>query len=246
MKLSSFIFPVLLNFSQIYWSRKIEKSANLSVKHRIQIARLSDPYVPIQENYRPWWHKCIYLKEFRNVVCSPVSKLVNMSIRTGTVPHLMKIAKVLSLYKSKECDDFTNYSPISLLPALSKILERVIYKRLYNCFTLNNVSNTSQYGFRSGHSTVHTVTEFVRHVIESIAWLFSRNICTSIKSFHTIIHSTLLQKLEQYGICGTPLKWFASYPSDKMHYVNYTNVKSELMNVTCGVPQGSVLGHYSL
>ena len=109
-----------------------------------------------------------YLKKLSSVVCYPVSKLVNMSIETGIVPNSMKIAKVIPIFKSKERDDFTNYRPISLLPALSKILERVIYKRLYNFLNLNNVLNTSQYDFRSGHSTVHAVTEFVQHVIEAI------------------------------------------------------------------------------
>ncbi len=69
-------------------------------------------------------------EEWISVVCYPVSKLVNMSMGTGTVPNSVKIAKVITIFKSKECDDFTTYRPISLLPALLSILERVIYKRL--------------------------------------------------------------------------------------------------------------------
>ncbi len=115
----------------------------------------------------------------------------------------------------------------------------MICKRLDNFLTLNNVLNTSQYGFRSGHSIIHAVIEFV--VIEAIE-KHEYTIGIYLDLSNTIIHLTLLQKLEQYGIRGTPLKWFESYLSDRMQYVNYNNVKSELMTVKCGVPQVSVQG----
>ncbi len=113
-----------------------------------------------------------YLKKLSSVVCYPVSKLVNVSIGTGTVPNSMKIAKDIYIFKSKDPIDFTNYRPISLFSALSKILERVIFKRVYKVLTLNNALNTSQYAFRCGHSTVHAITEFVQHVIGAIdGWM---------------------------------------------------------------------------
>ena len=78
----------------------------------------------------------------------------------GHVPDIMKIAKVIPVYKAKEQDLFSNYRPISLLPAISKILERVVYKRVYNFLKLNDIFYPSQYGFRSNHSTIDALTEF--------------------------------------------------------------------------------------
>ncbi len=125
-----------------------------------------------------------------------------MSIGTGKVPNSTQIANVIPIFKSQERDDFTNYGPMALLPAFSKILERVIYKRPYNFLTLNNVLNTSQYRFRSGHSIVHAVTEFVQHVIKAIEKReYTIGIYLNLsKAFDTKINSTLLQKLEHYGI----------------------------------------------
>ena len=89
-------------------------------------------------------------------------------METGNVPDDMKMAKVIPIYKNKDPNDLKNYKPISLLPSFSKILEKVIFKRLNRYFDENKLFFTSQYGFRQNHSTELAVTEFQDTIIENI------------------------------------------------------------------------------
>ncbi len=101
------------------------------------------------------------LKKLSECLAYPICLLINRSIQEGHVPDCMKIAKVLPLYKSKEKDQMTNYRPISLLPALSKVLEKVIHKRVYSFLNGNSRLYKHQYGFRKRHSTMDAVAQFV-------------------------------------------------------------------------------------
>ena len=156
----------------------------------------------------------------------------------------MKLAKIVPIYKSKDKEEFKNYRPVSLLPCISKILEKIIHKRLYNFLLLQNIFYESQYGFRPKHSTINAVTELSNHVINSI----DNKQCTLAvfldlsKAFDTIDHMTLLAKLAHYGIRGVALEWFRSYLTNRKQYVQIKDEKSATETITYGVPQGSVLG----
>ena len=187
----------------------------------------------------------ILIKQLGEVVSVPLSKIFNKSIAEGTFPKEMKLADIVPIYKSKDRLSCTNYRPVSLLPVVSKVLERIIYKRLYHHLLTNDLLYNSQYGFRNKHSTANAVTEFVGKVLYG----FEREECTLgvfldlSKAFDTIDHAILLDKLEKYGIRGLANSWFKSYLGNRWQQVKYTNkTRSDPLPVRCGVPQGSVLG----
>ena len=187
----------------------------------------------------------ILLKQLGEVVSLPLSKIFNKSITEGIFPKQMKLADIVPIYKSKDRLSCTNYRPVSLLPVVSKVLERIIYKRLYHHLLANDLLYNSQYGFRNKHSTANAVTEFVGKVLYG----FEKEECTLgmfldlSKAFDTIDHKMLLEKLEKYGVRGLANSWFRSYLGNRWQQVKYTNkIRSDPLAVQCGVPQGSVLG----
>ena len=99
----------------------------------------------------------------------------------------------------------------------------------------------SQYGFRKNRSTVNALTELVCHITNAIENKLSVFLDLT-NTFETIDHKMLLHKLECYGVRGLALHWFKSYITYRKQYVLYTNIQSQTLDITCGVPQGSVLG----
>ena len=184
------------------------------------------------------------LKKLACVIKLPISIAINKSLETGNVPDILKIAKIVPIFKAKDKQSLTNYRPISLLPNISKILEKVVHKRIYTFLTSKNILYNSQYGFRNNHSTNQAMAEFLSCVLKG----FEQNKYTLAlfldlsKAFDTIDHNILLQKLHHYGIRGIALDWVKSYLSGRVQYVEYNGVKSTQKPMICGVPQGSVLG----
>ena len=114
------------------------------------------------------------LKQLQASCSLPLSILINMSLGQGVVPDTMKLAKVIPIYKAKSKESLNNYRPISLLSNISKILEKVMHKRLCSFMNRHHLLCESQYGFRSNHSTVDAITEFVTKILPS---LDKREIC---------------------------------------------------------------------
>ena len=108
------------------------------------------------------------LKEIEHVVSRPLSIIIDQSLCTGIFPDILKIAKVIPLFKKDDDESFGNYRPISLLSSISKIFERVAFHQLYDYLTSNGLLYESQYGFRKYHSTELAALEFTDRITQEM------------------------------------------------------------------------------
>ena len=184
------------------------------------------------------------LKAVKNELLDPLMLIVNQSFSTGIFPDLLKIAKVTPLYKKGKNSLLENYRPISLLPSVSKVFERIMHNQIYEYFENSKLLYRSQYGFRRGHSTELAALELVDKILKEMdQGKIPINVYMDLsKAFDTLDHYILLEKLKYYGFHDKSLDLLKSYLCNRKQYVEYNNIKSDLMNITCGVPQGSILG----
>ena len=108
----------------------------------------------------------LILKSLKHEIAMPLEKIFNLSLETGIFPTLMKHAKVVPLYKGKEKDLSVNYRPISLLVTISKILEKIVYMRTYDFLDTSGQLYSSQYGFRSKHSSENAISELIGQIVK--------------------------------------------------------------------------------
>ena len=182
------------------------------------------------------------IKAVQASISTPLAHLINNSLRTGTMPTQLKRAKVVPLYKSGDSSDVSNYRPISLLSVFSKIYEKVSYHQLYS-YAEKHIFTTHQFGFRKRHQTVHSIINFINNIQANAKSKYHVAIFMDLKkAFDTVDHKILLKKLESYGIRGTALDWFTNYLTDRTQATLFDGVLSDLLGITCGVPQGSILG----
>ncbi len=185
-----------------------------------------------------------FLKKCCNSILNPLKHIIDLSFSTGTVPNQLKIAKVVPIYKSGDPKSPDNYRPIALLCNFSKIIEKIMYIRLMNFLTVNNIISESQFGFRSNHSTIHPMVLFSNFITQAFN---NKNhaiaiFCDLRKAFDTVNHNILLKKMEKIGIKGMELEWFKSYLVGRKQFVHILGINSNMVEITLGVPQGSILG----
>ena len=148
------------------------------------------------------------------------------------------------MYKKGEHSNVCNYRPISLLGIFGKIFESINCCRLHQFFNKFNVLYKYQFGFRKDHSTKVALIDSMDEIFKILDRKeYAVGIFLDLsKAFDTIDHSILLCKLHHYGIHSFMLDWFRSYLSGRSQYVNINGVNSDRLDITYGVPQGSVLG----
>ena len=190
-----------------------------------------------------------FLKKTIAFIALPLSHILSLSITQGVIPQQLKVAKLIPIFKlkNKKSDEdlfLGNYRPISLLPILSKVLEKIVARNLMFYLTNNNLIYKHQYGFQANKSTFHPMIHFLNKISESV----NKNeitvgvFCDLQKAFDTCSHSILLKKLEKIGIKNRELDWFKSYLTNRKQFVSINGKISEQLGINRGVPQGSILG----
>ena len=184
------------------------------------------------------------LKEAASILKYPLCTLFNLSLTLSTFPSEWKYANVTPVFK-KDCpSNLKNYRPISLISILAKVMERLVYKHIYNYLIDNNLITSHQSGFTPGDSAVNQLlyitNEFGRALDEGkeVRVVF----CDISKAFDRVWHKGLLRKLESIGIRGSLLSWVKNYLSERKQRVVINNSTSSWRDINAGVPQGSILG----
>jgi len=184
------------------------------------------------------------LKEAGRTIAPSLTRLINLCLTNSTVPNMWKQANVIPLFKKGDDSLMNNYRPVSLLPSVSKILERIVLKNVYNFMLDNNVISPHQSGFQPGDSTTNQLA-FLYHTFcqaldakKDVRVVF----CDISKAFDRVWHEGLLYKLEKIGIGGSLLALFKNYLSDRTQRVVINGQSSVPGFIKGGVPQGSVLG----
>ena len=176
-------------------------------------------------------------------VLEPFMHISNLSLSKGIFPQQMNIAKVIPIFKSGDKSQFNNYCPISVLSQCKFFSFNLCHKRLKTYIDKHVLLSDNLYRFRSNRSTSLALLEHVEKITKSIDGKYTIGIFIDIKkAFDTIDHNILLQKLHFLGVRGVANSWLTSYLSKRMQYVEVCDCMSDLLQVKCGVSQGSVLG----
>ena len=187
---------------------------------------------------------CVVLKLCAAVLSSSLATIFNTSLTASTMPLLFKKANISPLFKHGDPSLPSNYRPISLLPVVSRVLEKHVQSQLSQFLESQSLLPLTQFAYRRGHSTEDALT------LATNRWLKSRHDHLSSglvfvdmsKAFDCVSHEVLLRDLFDIGISGTALHWFANYLCDRYQRVKHANTSTGYKLCSRGVPQGSVLG----
>ena len=187
---------------------------------------------------------CKLLKMTKNVIAESLCDIINKSLLTGVVPREWKKARVVPIFKSGDISSLNNYRPISILPIVSKIIERAVHQQLSEFLDQNQLLHPNQSGFRPKHSTATALAKLVNQWslnidnkdISGVAFIDLR------KAFDTVDHELLLHKLACIGCSNRTIYSFKSYLGDRQQVTQFKGAKSHPSTIKLGVPQGSILG----
>lgn len=179
-----------------------------------------------------------------DLIAFPLSIIYNECVTTQTFPDSLKMAMVTPLHKKGSSLDPANYRPISLLPVLSKVFEKIMYTQLYDHLEGNSLLSSHQFGFRKYHSPEQMLQSLLQHWLKD---LDNKKHISAVsidirKAFDTVNHTKLLSKLKGYSINDSAISLIKSYLSHRFQMTKIENVTSQPLLITNGVPQGSILG----
>ena len=183
-------------------------------------------------------------KDSASTIAYSLTKIINASLVSETFPDIWKKGKIIPLFKCNDPTAPNNYRPITILPVLSKIMERIVHRQIYKYLQEHKLITSDQFGFRPYLSTNVALTR----VTEEILYNMDNKLITGAvfidlrKAFDTVDHTLLLTKLRHIGFSAPVINWFTSYLSSRTAVTSINNITSCRKPVTVGVPQGSILG----
>ena len=184
------------------------------------------------------------LKSSAPTIIPSLTYIINLVICKVIIQADWKSARVSAIYKNDSKLDLNNYRPISVLPVIAKVFEKVVFDQTYNFLNDNDLLSKEQSGFRHLHFTLTAMldatdqwyTNMDNGLINAILFVDLK------KAFDTIDHEILLGKLNRYGFSNQTVELFRNYLSGRTQITVINNVSSGSCEITCGVPQGSILG----
>ena len=185
-------------------------------------------------------------KKLIEYIADIIVDIFNCSVTSGIFPATLKNSRVVPLFKSKSPKLVNNYRPISTLSVLSKIIEKIMKKRVVSYLEDNELICEKQYGFREGYNTSDAILEFTdicAHELDNRKFTIAVFLDLS-KAFDTVNRQIMVSKLRNFGFVGADLNWFDGYLCDRKMYVDVNNSISSVRTLNIGLPQGSVSSPY--
>lgn len=186
----------------------------------------------------------MFLKAAAHIISAPVTRLFNMSLQLSEFPIDWKSAIIFPLFKGGSESDLNCYCPISILPCLAKVLEKLIQKQLNDFLDKNCILFDMQSGFWTRHGCITATTKVLDDVITA---LDSKQVCTATfidlaKAFDYVDHRILLYKLSSIGLSSSSCDWFANYLTNCVQQLKVENIMSDPFIISKVLSQGSILG----
>ena len=173
---------------------------------------------------------------------------MNNSFKSNTFARVRKISEVTCVLKDGDAGNLCNNRPISLLPVLSKVNERLANRQFVKFLDNNNKLSQFQSDSRKHHSTETALLSVTDNLLKPIdeKKMSILVLMDMSKAFDSINHDMLLFKLRTLGVSPSALQWFKSYLKGRYQYVRIRDVVSQTLPVDYGVPQGSILGPFTV
>ena len=184
------------------------------------------------------------LKAARQSICETLLNIFNLVFETGIFLDHFKQSNVTPVFKADDKSECGNYRPISVIPAIAKILEKLISEQLITYLNDNNIIVNKQSSFRKCHPTENALMQTTdQYLLNMNKGKINGGLFLGLKkAFDTVNHEILSAKLQLYEIHGVALRLFKSYLNKKTQKFIVQRANSQLNIIICGVPQGSNLG----
>ncbi len=231
-------------YSEVYTVKTVEQALTLRAVSELDVTRTITSLKPSRAK-DIFGMDVIMFKELSESLVNPITKMINLSVSQGMFPCAWKSSVIVPIFKSGDPHFASNYRPISILPIVSKVAEKLMAAQITNY--LNNsyfALHPMQFGFRANYSTEMANCYFT----EKVKSLLDKGVVVGAvfldlrKAFDTLNHRILLSKLLSFNFSPHTLRWIESYLSGRTQYVSIQNYNSAPLSISTGVPQGSILG----